>query len=444
VAAISFDARRLGGGAVVALGLLVLLSALWLNPVVAGLLRGPRALDYADVLAGYFWSACVTGVTLLALGRRVMRGKSRADELALLAIVLSAAVLFDRYLLTRFGLTLWTHDAEVHYRHRPNAVRTLASVGRPGERIVINRWGFHDTDFPLQKPAREFRALMLGDSITMGFGLTYAETFSAQLEKLLGPRDRKFASHQVINAGVHGYSTFHEKHVLVRSLKFAPDIVFVGFCMNDVTEPFVVDAQYGGTGIDYHGVSQTPNALAGWIASETGLGRLLQVLGARGKTLQYERRLEIYNVRAMAAESRTSPKMQEAWRILLKQLDELYGIAAQQRVPVVLVIFPYTFQLADESLRAPQEILARHAAAHGVDVIDTTPDFARLVFDDPQLVEFLRRKGKTRDEILAYHQHLASRYFLDENHLTDAGHRIVAQRLLDYLLRRALVGEPGG
>jgi lysophospholipase L1-like esterase len=421
---------------IVAFGMLALLSGLWLNPIVGGWLRGPLVVDYADVLRGYFWCACVVGAVLIGLGARVMRGKSRADELALLAIVVGATILFDRFLLTRYGLTLWAYDAGLRYKHRPNTVRTLASVGRPKDHIVINRWGFHDTDFPLQKPAREFRALMLGDSVTMGFGVTYAETFSAQLEGLLAARDRRFASYQVINAGVHGYSTFHERRMLERSLRFGPDIVFVGFCMNDVTEPFVVDREYGGTGIDYHGVLQVANPIAGWLANDTGLGRLVQVLGGRGKTLEYERRLESYNVRTMAAESHTSPEMREAWRILLTEMGELYGVAARRGVPVVLVIFPYTFQLADDSLRTPQEILAQHAAAHGVDVIDMTGDFASVVFNDPELVEFLRRKGKKPDEILAYHQHIVNRYFFDEGHFTSSGHRIVAQRLLGYLLRR--------
>jgi lysophospholipase L1-like esterase len=133
--------------------------------------------------------------------------------------------------------------------------------------------------------------------------------------------------------------------------------------------------------------------------------------------------------------------MKEAWRILLKDMGELYGVAAKNGVPVVLVIFPYTFQLADETLRTPQSILAQHAAEHGVDVIDTTGDFARAVFDEPELVGYLRRKGKTSDEILAYHRHIADRYFFDEGHFTDAGHRIVAQRLFEYLVRKRIVGH---
>lgn len=440
MATISLDSRRLGGGIVVTFGVFAILSGLWLNPVIGRVLKGPLVVDFADVLKGYFWWSMIVGIALVMLGRRVARGKSRADGLAMLAIMVGGLILFDRFLLTRFGLPLWKYDAEIRYHHRPGVVRTLVGAGRPEDHVVIDRWGFHDTEFPLEKPSGEFRALMLGDSVTMGFGVTYKETFSAHLEELLDAGDAKFSTHQVINTGVHGYSTFQEKRVLERTLVFEPDVVFVGFCLNDVTEPFVVDEEYGGTGLDYHGVSQTPNPIVGWLMNETGLGRLMQTLAARGKTLQAEKRLEVYNARAMAATSKTDPKMQEAWRIVLAQMGELYGVAKKNDIPVVLVIFPYTFQLADESLRAPQEILKAHAAEHGVPVIDTTDDFVAAVFDDPDLVDYLKKKGKTGDEVLAYHRHLADKVFFDEDHFTDAGHRIVAQKLYDWLAREGYVG----
>jgi lysophospholipase L1-like esterase len=443
MAKILLDTRRFAGAIVVTFGVLALLSGAWNNPVVGRLLKGPVVVDYADVLRGYFWWSCVIGGCFVALGARVMRGKSRADDFVVLALLLGSVILFDRYLLTRFGLPLWAYDSELHYHNRPGAVRTLAGAGRPEDLVVINRWGFHGPEFPLKKPEHELRVLLLGDSVTMGFGVTYRETFSAHLQDLLDAHDHKFASHLVINTGVHGYSTSQERRTLERTLKFAPDVVFVGFCMNDVTEPFVVDEDYGGVGLDYHGVAQTRSKIIGWFANETGFGRLMQFVAARGKTLQAEKRLEVYNVRTMAAESRTSPKMQEAWGIVLHEMDELYRVAAQHNVPVVLVIFPYTFQLADESLRTPEKILAQHAAEHGVPVIDTTDDFAHAVFDDDELVDYLRRKGKTPDEILAYHRYRTDMFFFDEDHFTEAGHRIVARRLFEYLESKGMIDDSG-
>lgn len=51
--------------------------------------------------------------------------------------------------------------------------------------IFINQHGFHDDDFPEKKAAGEFRGLIIGDSIVMGHGVTAAETFSNQLERML-------------------------------------------------------------------------------------------------------------------------------------------------------------------------------------------------------------------------------------------------------------------
>lgn len=444
VATITLESRRLGGGIVVTFGVLAILTGLWTNPVIGRVLKGPLVVDFADVLRGYFWWSMIIGAVLIALGRRVMRGKSRVDGLAVLAVMVGGIILFDRYLLARFGLPLWAYDAEIRYHHRPGAIRTLAGAGRPEDHVVINEWGFHDTSFPIDKPAGEFRALMLGDSVTMGYGLTYAETFNAHLETLLAARDRTFSSHQVINTGVHGYSTFQERKVLERTLVFEPDVVFVGFCLNDVTEPWVVDTEYGGVGLDYHGVSQTPNPIVGWLSNETGLGRLMQTMAQRGKSLEALKRLEEYNARTMALESRTSPKMIEAWKIVLQQMGELYGVAKANGVPVVLVIFPFHFQLGDPSVLAPQEILTAHAAEHGVPVIDTTSDFANAVFDDPALLEYMRKAGKTPEEILEYHRHKLQKYFFDEDHFTELGHRLVADRLFAHLVAAGMVTDAGG
>ncbi len=433
IAQISITSRQLGGAFVGTIAGLVLFSALLVNPAVGKLTKGPLIVDYADVLLGYFLWAMGVGIALLWLARRIRRAPGWADRVAVLVVLLGGVVLADRFLLTRFGLPLWKYDAEIRYRHRESTVRTLASQGRPNDHAIINRWGFHDTEFPREKPKGEFRALMIGDSVTMGFGVTYVETFSSQLEGLLDAGDRRHTTHQAINAGVHGYSTFQEKVALERSLVFEPDIIFVGFCMNDVTEPFVVDVELGGTGLDYHGVSQTPNPVMGWLGNETGVGRLMQALAARGKTRELEARIEIYSVATMVQESHTSPKMREAWNILLPQMTGLYQGAKTRGIPVVLLIFPYSFQLLDDKFRDPQRILIEHAAQNGVDVIDTTDAFARLVFDDPGLVEYLRGRGKSSEEIYAYHEHQVRKYFFDHDHFNEAGHQVVAKLIYDYL-----------
>jgi lysophospholipase L1-like esterase len=427
MAKITLEARQIGGGIVILAGVAMLLSALFINPWVGRITRGAAVVDYADVLRGYFgWGLVLGGITI-ALGRRVARGKGWAD---------GASVFF---LLTKLGLTVWEYDPELHYVHRPGAVRTLASAGRPQDLIRINEHGFHDEEFPREKPAGELRGLMLGDSVTMGFGVTYAETFSKKLEELLAERDGKSTSHQIVNAGVHGYSTFQERVTLERNLDLKPDFVAVGFCMNDVTEPFVVNTEYGGTGLDYHGVSQTPNPVSGWLANETGVGRLLQKLGQAGNSVDEFKRLEIYNTRQMALESRTNPRYQEAWTIVLAEMGKLYDVAKANELPVVLMILPYTYQLVDPTTRAPQEILIEHAKEHGVDVIDFTPVFAEVIYQEKDVVALLERAGKTPEEIERFFMWRIGEYFFDEDHFKEPGNKVVAEGLYGWLELRGLV-----
>jgi hypothetical protein len=181
------------------------------------------------------------------------------------------------------------------------------------------------------------------------------------------------------------------------------------------------------------------NLLIGWLANETGIGQAIKAFAKRGKQVEVEKRYEVYNVRSMAAGSLTAPKMQEAWRIVLDQLSKLYEDAHQNRVRLVLLIFPYTFQLTDDALRIPQQILASHAAKYHVDVIDTTDNLANAVLDDPDLVAYLRGRGKTPEEILSYHEQKVKQYFIDEDYFTIAGHRVVAHRIFEYLRRKGLI-----
>ena len=441
MANVTLSSRQIGGGILVLAGAAMLASGVLINPWVARLLKGPAALDFADVNRSYFlWSWALGGLTIFA-GRKVggAKGKSRWDGASVLILLAASVILFDRFLLTRFGLTLWEHDPELHYRHRPGIERTLALVGRPDDIVRINEWGHHDTDLPKEKPGGQLRGIALGDSVTMGYGLTYAETFAAQLEAELDATDTKYSSHELINTGVHGYATMQELTVLRRSLDFQPDYVVLGFCLNDVTEPFVVDASLGGTGLDYHGVRQTPSRLMGWLANDTGVGRLSQKLAERGRTKDEEKRLELYTVRAMIEGSRTEPRYVEAWKITLGQLEQLYAEAAEHDLPLLVVVFPFTFQLADESLRAPQEILAEHAAARGVDLVDMAPVFAKAVLDDPALVAFMRERGDDAETISRRFAPEMGEYFFDEDHFTAKGNALVARAIHQWLAAKGLV-----
>ncbi len=436
-----YSSRQVAGLLVTLIGLAFLASALICNPWVARVAMGTRYVDVADTLAGYcFWSLVLGAVTVL-LGVLVGRGQGPRwlDGLTLAFLILGGFFLADRFLLTRYALPLYEYDAKLEYRLRPGIVRSQSAINRPDALIRVNRWGFTDTEFPRSKPTGEFRGLMLGDSVTMGYGLTYPDTFSAQLERLLDARDLAHRSHQIINAGVHGYATYQELEVFRRSLNLDPDLVALGFCMNDVVEPFVVSKRFGGVGLDYHGVFETPNPLTGYLLNETGFGRLAQRLMQRSKRREAEKLTELYNVRSMVVGSRTMPRFIDAWKIVLDDLERIYSLAAAHHKPIVLLIFPFTMQLNNPAMREPQAILREHARRHGVDFLDFTDDFARRIFDDPEVLDLLRRKGYDPDEIRHFYRWKIDEYFLDQDHFTPRGHAVVAERLFQYLEEAKLV-----
>ena len=169
-----------------------MLSAVAVNPWI-GTYYQDYIENYADVMLNYLWwslglAALLVGMGLMAAKRKSEGWTGAAMPLATVSLILLA----DRALLVYFGLPYWVADPVVGYRHRPNAVRVLGSRMFPskdnrlkGVRVAINRFGHHDDDFARQKPAGQLRGLMLGDSVTMGYGLDLSGTMPHWLEQLL-------------------------------------------------------------------------------------------------------------------------------------------------------------------------------------------------------------------------------------------------------------------
>lgn len=104
----------------------------------------------------------------------------------------------------------------------------------------INRHGLRGDDFPVAKPKGTKRVICLGDSRTFGYAVKADESYPAVLEKL-GRERFKDGPLQVINAGVHGYTSYQGLRFLeTRALAFQPDLVTVAFNFND--RRFVLEA----------------------------------------------------------------------------------------------------------------------------------------------------------------------------------------------------------
>jgi lysophospholipase L1-like esterase len=431
---------RMIGGLIAAIGIACIISSFVMHPWVSKYWRA-ESVNYRDVMIEYSVWSSVLGALLVGIGMVFVKVNSRwMGHFVTVFTTVSLIVLSDRLLLAIFGLPLWVPDAENHYWHRPNVVRSWGS-GYENKLIRTNRYGHHDDEFPVQKGKDEFRGIVLGDSITMGHGVTYEETFANQLEFLLKAAGQNYGGYQIINAGVQGYSTFQEYHVLERSLIYEPNFIAVGFCMNDVTEPFVVNRDYGGVGIDYHGVMQSSNLAARYLVNETGYGRLVQKIRSHSMSKELHRMWSLQDGKHMASHPQNDPRNARPWDMVLSYLGKIHEVAMSNHIPLVLLIFPDTYQLMDKGYQIPQQILKNYAQQAGVEVIDFTPIFEDIIFDRT-VVEFLREHDFSYAEIQRLHEKQIRKYFLDGDHYTPDGHKIVASKLYEYVQRLIAQHKP--
>jgi len=99
--------------------------------------------------------------------------------------------------------------------------------------ISLNSEGFRDQELVEHKPPLAFRIFCLGDSWTFGSNVGQDQTYPRQLQRLLR-QDFPHATFQVLNLSVMGYSSFQGLELLRRrALKLNPDLLVIGFAMND-------------------------------------------------------------------------------------------------------------------------------------------------------------------------------------------------------------------
>lgn len=105
-----------------------------------------------------------------------------------------------------------------------------------GSYVSINSQGMRDFEYSTNKSDDTFRIIILGDSFTFGEGVAQDSNYPTLLEKKLNSYIYK-KKYEVLNFGVSGYNTIQEAELLKnKSLKYNPDLVIVGYFIDDVEE----------------------------------------------------------------------------------------------------------------------------------------------------------------------------------------------------------------
>ena len=115
---------------------------------------------------------------------------------------------------------------------KPNARGLVA-----GALFETNSAGFRGREYSRAKPPGVFRIVVIGDSWTMGWGVTLEESYAGRLERAL-PSQRSDQAYEVLNMGVSGFNAYSAlRRFESLALEFDPDLLVYGFTVNDIEGP---------------------------------------------------------------------------------------------------------------------------------------------------------------------------------------------------------------
>ena len=280
--------------------------------------------------------------------------------------------------------------------HRAASLPGLAYELAPGVHvrkwktlIETNSFGMRDDETSEAKPPGTRRIAAIGDSFTFGWGLPGPASYPQILERMLGEtREEGQPAWEVLNMGVGAYSSRDEALVLRhKALRFDPDLVLVGYCLNDPeVEPIVPLANYF-----------TPSA---WWQHFDLLRRLAQLTHAwrvssigGGDYFEYLHRYE--------------PR----WSTVVAAFEDMGRVSREAHVPVVVVIFPVLstveaplnhapracWELADWSEYRYRDVhaqVARAAQVAGLRTLDLLETFSKYA---PEQLRISREEVHTTE-----------------------------------------------
>lgn len=119
-------------------------------------------------------------------------------------------------------------DETLGWRPRENVLGVHNQEGSFATKFRTNSRGLRDREYSIEKPNGVTRIVVIGDSFTWGWGVGDQEIYTEILEASL-------KGVEVINLGVTAFDTSQEfRYLEVEGMKYEPDIVLLGFCLNDI------------------------------------------------------------------------------------------------------------------------------------------------------------------------------------------------------------------
>ncbi|MBS3128348.1 SGNH/GDSL hydrolase family protein [Candidatus Woesearchaeota archaeon] len=357
------------------------------------------------------------------------KGKLLVNLLVLLVTIVFFLIVFEIFLRVVIKVPVpparFIPDRYTEYRLQPDSTFVMRSPDFSTP-TTINSLGIRDNELrDLEK--KEYRILMLGDSLTFGNGVLLNDTFSQLIEKRLQKKTGKDI--EVINAGTGGYGTVNEmKYLRHYGFElFNPDMVIVNYFVgNDLSdnlrkaENFTVMSGYLVSIKSLTLMNRIKFFLFAHSRTAVFLGRIINdklAYDKKGDELPLDFKQFI--------KDQEDAEIEEGWNLTFAALEEIKKMTDEKEIPFILVIIPmkeqvynHFFENAKENFNLKQEQLD-------------------MTLVNTKLVKFAQEQNIT---ILDLHEPFKEAkeqglYFEIDSHMSQEGHSITAEKTYPLIIK---------
>jgi HEAT repeat protein/lysophospholipase L1-like esterase len=265
-------------------------------------------------------------------------------------------------------------------------IRSEANGWPPWEEI--NADGLRDRTHARERPEGAKRVVMLGDSVTLGDQVRPEEAYPQVLQERLREEGRPL---EVMNVGLWGWSTRQERIAYRKIVRpYRPDAVLLAVCLNDIPEL-------------QNNLAQPPAWLSGLFRRSALVRR---AVNAEGREIQSVEQLFTHA---------GSARVREAMARFFDEVRALRDEVRADGAAFGVLVFPFRFQVA-AGAPAPtaQQAILSFCGREGLSCLDLLP--------------VLRPVGEPG--------------FVDYDHLSPQGAKVVAEHLLTSALLPEVVSHP--